>query len=292
MFKYWSVVILFFMVGCSSIPDVALPSIPGGPFMGNNPNGPEAGALPDPDDSSATVAVAQLEGYQSRGNGYLSFTYDRGHLEKITVKLGGDQIPLSKGQTIIRKLPVGNYSFDVSGKQLESRRYRGLLNYDGDTDEFIFDIPTRYSEIGDRQISTRDLEHNLGVLIVASSLVSPLVEVTRLDAPQNVLLLGCYLEEEAKSIKVGDTVAGNVDGNSTRGKITKIVTYKDLSGSVLEKCAYSDNVTYSSPLRMSVPEGRYWLTASGKSEELYVRDKSFNTIEIIYNGFEVSTKVD
>ena len=87
-------------------------------------------------------------------------------------------------------------------------------------------------------------------------------------------------------------VAGNVDGNSTRGKITKIVTYKDFSGSVIETCAYSDNVTYTSPLRMSVPEGRYWLTASGKSEELYVRDKSFNTIEITYNGFEVSTKVD
>jgi len=284
MFKYWSVAILFFMVGCSSIPEL--------PYTGDIFNGPPADEASKQDDPPIPVAVAQLEGYQSRGDGYLSFTYDRGHLETITVKIGRDQISLPKGQTIIRKLPVGQYSFDVSGKQLESRRYSGSLNYDGDTDEFMFDIPTRYSELGDRLISTRDLEHNLGVLIVASSLVSPPVELTRLDAPQNVLLLGCYLEEEAKSIKVGDTVAGNVDGNSTRGKITKIVTYKDFSGSVVEKCAYSDNVTYSSPLRMSVPEGRYWLTASGKSDELYVRDKSFNTIEITYNGFEVSTKVD
>jgi hypothetical protein len=284
MFKYWSVAILFFMVGCSSIPEL--------PYTGDIFNGPPADEASKQDDPPIPVAVAQLEGYQSRGDGYLSFTYDRGHLETITVKIGRDQISLPKGQTIIRKLPVGQYSFDVSGKQLESRRYSGSLNYDGDTDEFMFDIPTRYSELGDRLISTRDLEHNLGVLIVASSLVSPPVELTRLDAPQSVLLLGCYLEEEAKSIKVGDTVAGNVDGNSTRGKITKIVTYKDFSGSVVEKCAYSDNVTYSSPLRMSVPEGRYWLTASGKSDELYVRDKSFNTIEITYNGFEVSTKVN
>jgi hypothetical protein len=284
MFKYWSVAILFFMVGCSSIPEL--------PYTGDIFNGPPADEASKQDDPPIPVAVAQLEGYQSRGDGYLSFTYDRGHLETITVKIGRDQISLPKGQTIIRKLPVGQYSFDVSGKQLESRRYSGSLNYDGDTDEFMFDIPTRYSELGDRLISTRDLEHNLGVLIVASSLVSPPVELTRLDTPQNVLLLGCYLEEEAKSIKVGDTVAGNVDGNSTRGKITKIVTYKDFSGSVVEKCAYSDNVTYSSPLRMSVPEGRYWLTASGKSDELYVRDKSFNTIEITYNGFEVSTKVN
>ena len=48
--------------------------------------------------------VAELK---SRGDGYLSFNYNSGHLDRITIKLKNEQIVLLKGQTVIKKLPVG-----------------------------------------------------------------------------------------------------------------------------------------------------------------------------------------
>ena len=132
--KYFFVAVLF-LSGCSSIPEISVPDLlPNLPFLEPTEGAVDAEAEPE----------TLLTGYESRGDGYLSFIYNSGHLKTITVKLKNEQIVLSKGQTVIKKLPVGTYSFDVLGNQTDTRGYSAKLAYDGDTREFIFDIPSQY----------------------------------------------------------------------------------------------------------------------------------------------------
>ena len=239
--KYFFIATFLFLSGCSSIPDVALPNLP---FLEMTESEAEA-AKQDP--------MSQLAGYESRGDGYLSFNYNKGHLETITVELLKEEIVLSQGQTVIKKLPVGRHSFDVLGNQKYSRSYLAYLDYDGDTKKYVFDIPSPLSSIQGISSSYDDLNHRFGALIVGSTLNNPLIEITKLDQPSKVF-------EECSTL------------NNTK------------------VCNYIDNVTYSGPFKMSLPEGKYLLNASGKSKELYIDDKSFNTIEITSIGFEVSSK--
>ena len=239
--KYFFIATFLFLGGCSSIPDVALPNLP---FL----------EMADPESESESESesakqdtISQLAGYESRGDGYLSFNYNEGHLETITVILSNEEIVLSQGQTVIKKLPVGKYSFEVLGNQKYSRNYSARLFYNGDTKKYVFNIPSPSSKI--EYISSRydNLKHRFGDLIVGSSLINPLIEITKVDQPTNVF------------IECSD-----------------------------KECNSTDNFTYSGPLIMSLPEGKYLLNASGRSKELYVDGDSKNTIEITSIGFEVS----
>ena len=271
--KYFFIAAFLFLGGCSSIPEVSVANL----LKGLDEAEVEA-EVEDP--------VAELK---SRGDGYLSFNYNSGHLDRITIELKEEKIVLLKGQTVIKKLPVGRYSFDVSSRQTDTRSYSAELSYDGDTHESIINIPSRYSNIGFRDISERDLNHSLGQLVVGSRLVNPLIELTKLDQPPHVLEIACSVELD---LEVGDIFTSG----RARGKIAKVtdsvvVTGRSDKGLPLygtKTCGYSDNVTYTSPLRMSLPEGSYLLNASGKSKRLYVNGESINTIEITSKGFEVS----
>lgn len=273
--KYFFIAAFLFLGGCSSIPEVSVANL----LKGLDEAEVEA-EVEDP--------VAELK---SRGDGYLSFNYNSGHLDRITIELKEEKIVLLKGQTVIKKLPVGRYSFDVSSRQTDTRSYSAELSYDGDTHESIINIPSRYSNIGFRDISERDLNHSLGKLVVGSRLVNPLIELTKLDQPPHTLEIACSVERD---LEVGDIFTSG----RARGKIAKVtdsvvVTGRSDKGLPLygtKTCGYSDNVTYTSPLRMSLPEGSYLLNASGKSRKLYVNGESINTIEISSKGFEVSTE--
>ena len=272
--KYFSIGALLFLVGCSSIPEVS-----DLPFMEPEEVKVEIASEIDP--------VAELK---SRGDGYLSFTYNSGHLDRIIVKLKGDQIALSKGQTVVKKLPVGKYSFDVSGDQINTKSFSAELTYNGHTYQSIFDIPSRYSKIGFRSISANNLNHKLGVLVVGSTLVDPLIKITKLDQPPYVLELDCVINGD---LKVGDILTEGI-AKADIAKVTRtiVVTGVTSEGELIygtESCGYSDNVTYSSPLRMSLPEGLYRMNASGEAKNVYVRGGTVNTIEITSNGFEGST---
>ena len=118
--KYSFIAALLFFSSCSSLPDVSVPNIP---FLDSNEADANSNAGADADADADEEVVAQLVGYESRGDGYLSFTYNNGHLETIIVKLKKEQIVLSKGQSVIKKLPVGWHSFDVSGSQIDARSY-------------------------------------------------------------------------------------------------------------------------------------------------------------------------
>lgn len=270
--KYFFIATLLFIGGCSSIPEV-----PNLPFMEPDEVEIEVEAEIDP--------VAELK---SRGDGYLSFNYNSGHLDRITIQLKDEQITVLRGQTVIRKVPVGKYSFEVSSRQTYTRSYSAELSYDGDTHQSIINIPSRFSNIGFRDIRERDLDHRIGTLVVGSSLVNPLIELTKLDQPTNLLQIGCGMDLD---LEVGQVFSGGRGIGEVR-----LVTNSEVLTNITDDgrqiydtktCAYSDNVTYPGPLRMSLPEGNYLLNASGKSKVVYVDGKSINTIEITSNGFEV-----
>jgi hypothetical protein len=275
--KYFFLLALLFVGGCSSIPEVSVPNIP---FIEKDEVEVEVEVDAEID------PVAELK---SRGDGYLSFNYNSGHLERIMVKLKDEQIVISKGQTIVKKLPVGKYSFDVSGDQIDSGSFPAELTYNGQTHQYLFYIPSQNSKIGFRSISNIDLNHKLGLLVVGSILVDPKIELTKLDQPPNVLEITCGI---GLDLVVGDIFS---DGR-VRGKIAKVinstvVTGVDLNGNRLydiKSCGYSNNVTYTSPLRMSLPEGLYRMNASGESKNVYIRGENVNNIEITSNGFEGS----
>jgi hypothetical protein len=273
--KYFFIAAFLFLGGCSSIPEVSVTNL----LKGLDEAEVEA-EVEDP--------VAELK---SRGDGYLSFNYNSGHLDRITIELKEEKIVLLKGQTVIKKVPVGRYSFDVSSRQTDTRSYSAELSYDGDTHESIINIPSRYSNIGFRDISERNLNHSLGQLVVGSRLVNPLIELTKLDQPPHTLEIACSVERD---LEVGDIfTSGRARGEIAKVTDVVVVTGRSDNGQPLygtKTCGYSDNVTYTSPLRMSLPEGSYLLNASGKSRKLYVKGESINTIEISSKGFEVSTE--
>ena len=274
--KYFLIAAFLFLGGCSSIPEVSVPNLP---FMG-------------PDEAEVEVEVEDpVAELKSRGDGYLSFNYNSGHLDRITIELKEEQIVLLKGQTVIKKLPVGRYSFDVSSRQTDTRSYSAELSYDGDTHESIINIPSQYSNIGFRDISERDLNHSLGQLVVGSRLVNPLIKLTKLDQPPHTLEIACSVERD---LEVGDIfTSGRARGEIAKVTDVVVVTGRSDNGKPLygtKTCGYSDNVTYTSPLRMSLPEGSYLLNASGKSRKLYVNGESINTIEISSKGLEVKTE--
>ena len=282
--KYFFISALIILAGCSSIPDVPDMSmgVPNIPFIESNES-----EKPEPEIAAEKDPVAEIK---SRGDGYLSFTYNSGHLDNITVKLKGEQIFLAKGKTVVKKLPVGKYSFEVLGDQIDTERYTAELTYDGHTHKSIFDIPSRYSKIGFRSISDHDVDHKMALLVVGSTLIDPLIELIKLDKPPYVLEIACIIDGE---LKEGDKFTNG----RARGEIAKltfetvIIGFDPIANETLygtRTCGYSDNVTYTSPLRMTLPEGLYRMNASGESKNIYVRGGNVNTIEITSNGFEGS----
>ena len=250
--KYPFLVAIIFIVGCSSIPEVPVPNFP---FLSEDAeaNAEAENNTTDSDDDDR--AMSQLMGYdyESRGDGYLSLKYGDGHLETIRIELGRDEIVLSKGQTVIKKLSVGNYSFSVYGEQKNTLEILDSLTYDGDTDVFIFNVSSPGSSIQFDATANILLSHNFGSLVVGSRLIDPVIGIRKLDQPLNVFNV-CLEKNDAM------------------------------------ECVYSDKVSYSSPVSMRLPEGNYLINASGKSQELYISGDSENTIEITSNGFIVSSK--
>tara|TARA_Y100001970_G_scaffold47051_1_gene59431 strand:- start:815 stop:1564 length:750 start_codon:yes stop_codon:yes gene_type:complete len=246
--KYPFLLSILFIVGCSSIPEVPVPNLP---FISEDAEAENNITDTDDDDND----MSQLMGYEyeSRGDGYLSLKYGDGHLETIKIKLGRDEIVLSRGQTVIKKLSVGRYSFDVNGEQKDTLQISDSLTYDGDTDEYIFNVSSPGSAVTVGAVKNRFLNHNFGSLVVGSRLINPVIEIRKLDQPLNIFNV-CQEENDTK------------------------------------ECAYTDKVSYASPVEMKLPEGNYLIKASGKSEEIYISKDSENTIEITSNGFNVSSK--
>jgi hypothetical protein len=238
------VITIFLITACSSIPDVAVPNIP---LIGSDESLEDTGLDQDPEARLAN----QLSSLNTRGNGFLSFSYSEGHLPTITVVLQNERIMLSRGQTVIRKLPVGRHVFEVSGRQKDTEKYTAILNYDGDTDQYEFFAPEPQSIKSRNSVDRTIFDHGEGILIVGSTLVNPYIDITKLDQPTKVFEL-CEMKN---------------------GK---------------RECVFENNYTTTSPLRIFLPEGKYLLNHSGMTKEVYINDDTIYSFELASDGFQES----
>ena len=227
---------------CSAIPD--LPDLPGlqsvGSIIGSEGDGEVGGD-----------AERLLEGYKSKGNGYLSFTYNAGHLDQITVRFADEEIVISKGTTAIKKMPVGRYSVEVSGNQKLVYRVQPNINYDGETVAYSFDAPLPGSVESRLSVKSRNLVHGMSTMIIGSSLVGPQIEIVKLDSPTNIF---------------------EADPNCQ------------------DSCGPTNRRKFVSPLTLQLPEGKYSITSSDESREIYINASTVSTIEIKADGFQVETR--
>ena len=242
------VITIFLITACSSIPDVAVPNIP---LIGSDESLEDTGLDQDTELNRETRLASQLSNLNTRGNGFLSLSYSEGHLPTITVVLQNERIMLSRGQTVIRKLPVGRHVFEVSGRQKDTEKYTAILNYDGDTDQYEFFAPEPQSIKSRNSVDRKIFDHGEGILIVGSTLVNPYIDITKLDQPTKVFEL-CEMKD---------------------GK---------------RECVFENNYTTTSPLRIFLPEGKYLLNHSGMTKEIYINDDTIYSFELASDGFQES----
>ena len=233
---------------CSSLPELpdmpSIQDIPGIPGISDPEATEEEGGEKDEKEEKPQ--------YQSRGDGFLSFTYERGHLETITVEWGDEEIELSRGITVIKKVPVGPYEIDVSGAQKDLYAIETRLSYEGQTKAYSFTVPSPNSRESNPSVRNRSLAHSMGAVVVGSSLVEPSVKVTKLDSP-------AYVFKETP----------NCDDNCTMLKTLQFV----------------------GPKNLLLPEGEYRISASEESKNVYIDGRTVSTIEVQLQGFSFESVV-
>lgn len=227
---------LLMLGGCGGIQ--SLPNMPSLPAMPSVP--------------STTTAEAPLACVRE-GDGFLSFTYEAGHLEALTLKLSDEEITLSRGVTMIRKVPLGIYRATVTGYQKEPTQLRTNLICDGETKAYAFrlDVP---SSLGDKtDVIDSSLIHSTGELRVGSLLDDFNVKLTKLDAPHMV--------------------------------------FKDPACSESEHCPPTDSQVFVGPTKIKLPEGEYFIKASsGGGKATYIDASSYTAIEVTGDGVEITSQ--
>jgi hypothetical protein len=233
---------------CSSLPELPdmplIQDIPGIPGISD----PE----PNEEEGEGQEKEEEKLQYQSRGDGYLSFTYERGHLETITVEWGDEEIELSRGITVIKKVPVGPYEIDVSGAQKDLYAIETRLSYEGQTKAYSFTVPSPNSRESNPSVRNRSLAHSMGAVVVGSSLVEPSVKVTKLDAPAYV--------------------------------------FKEIPNCV-DNCTMVKSLQFVGPKNLLLPEGEYRISASEESKNVYIDGRTVSTIEVQLQGFSFESVV-
>ena len=134
--KLLSLSLLLILSGCSSLPE--LPDLP---LIGSEEE-PLPGEVGGSDEGAETEADKLMLDLKSKGDGYLSFTYNEGHLTAIQLKPENELYSLSRGATVIKKVPVGRYSIEVSGYQKLINRLETSITFDGQTRSYAFNVPS------------------------------------------------------------------------------------------------------------------------------------------------------
>lgn len=185
------------------------------------------------------------------GDGFLSFTYEEGHLAALTLKQTDEEITLSKGVTIIQKVPLGRYSTIVTGYQKESTKLQSVLECDGETKAYVLRLD-RPSSLDDKvDVMPERLRHSIGKLVVGSVLNDFSVKVTKLDAP--------------------------------------FLVFEDPSCS--EDCPPMDNQVFVGATEIKLPEGEYFIkSSSGGGQATYIDASSYTAIEVTVGGIEITSQ--
>ena len=88
-------------------------------------------------------------------------------------------------------------------------------------------------------------------MIIGSSLVGPQIEIEKLDSPTKIF---------------------EADLNCQ------------------DSCGPTNRRKFVSPLTLQLPEGKYSITSSDESREIYINASTVSTIEIKADGFQVETR--
>jgi len=226
---------------CAGLPD--LPELP---------NIAEV-AIPKTTDDETPVAESKKQSVACvrEGNGFLSYTYNEGHLDELTLLRKDREFSLSKGVTIIQKEPLGRYTTKVTGYQKSPITLKTPLECDGETIAYEFGVKVPKSSSSAVVVLSEELAHNEGELVIGSTLLDYEIQLTKLDAP--------YLVFEKPSCEK-------------------------------ESCP-TDNRTLINATKSSLPEGRYSVRpAIGNSAEIYIKASSYNAIEVTEEGVVVTSQ--
>ena len=229
------------IAGCGGIPN--LPSMP---------TLPSVPSVPIPTVAEVTEKQPEVSFDCVReGDGFLSFSYEEGHLEALTLKQTDEEITLSKGVTIIQKVPLGRYNTTVIGHQKIPTDLQTNLVCDGETKAYVLRLD-RPSSLDDKvDVMPERLRHSIGKLVVGSVLNDFSVKVTKLDAP--------------------------------------FLVFEDPSCS--EDCPPMDNQVFVGATEIKLPEGEYFIkSSSGGGQATYIDASSYTAIEVTVGGIEITSQ--
>ena len=228
------------IAGCGGIPN--LPSMPTLP------------SVPIPTVAEVTEKQPEVSlDCVREGDGFLSFSYEEGHLEALTLKQTDEEITLSKGVTIIQKVPLGRYNTTVIGHQKIPTDLQTNLVCDGETKAYVFRLNVPSSAGGSTGVTTRNLEHPYGRLVVGSALEDFNVKLTKIDAPYMI--------------------------------------FEDTACDADERCPPTDNQTFVGATMIRLPEGEYFVKpSSGNGQATYIEASSYTAIEVTIDGIEITSQ--
>ena len=241
--KVFIIMALLILSGCGGMPSLPdMPTLPSVPLT-------DTVETPEKQPEVSEVPLACVR----EGDGFLSFSYEEGHLEALTLIQTDEEITLSKGVTIIQKVPLGSYSTIVTGYQKIPTALRTELVCDGETKAYVFrlDVP---SSLGSKSgVTDRSLAHAQGRLVVGSALEDFNVKLTKLDAPYMV--------------------------------------FEDTACPEDERCPPTDNQTFVGATTIKLPEGEYFIKpSSGVGQATYIDASSYTAIEVTIDGVEITSQ--
>jgi hypothetical protein len=244
--RFFLITLLLILGGCGGVP--SLPNIPSLPSLPVTTPKEEPEKRPEVSEVSKMPVDCVRE-----GDGFISFSYEDGHLEALTLIQTDEEITLSKGVTIIQKVPLGRYSTTVMGHQKESSEITTSLGCDGETKAYVLrvDVPSSSSEKS--AVAGMLLKHPEGVLKVGSALENFNVKLTKLDAPYMV--------------------------------------FEDLACPENERCPPTDNQVFVGATTIELPEGEYFIKpSSGGGQATYIDASSYTAIEVTIDGIEITSQ--
>ena len=247
--KVFIITLLLILGGCGGVP--SLPNIPSLPSL---PSLPVTTPKEEPEKRPEVSEVSEMQVDCVReGDGFISFSYEDGHLEALTLIQTDEEITLSKGATIIQKVPLGRYSTTVMGHQKESSKITTSLGCDGETKAYVFrvDVPSSFGK--ESGVTDGSLAHAQGRLVVGSTLEDFNVKLTKLDAPYMV--------------------------------------FEDTACPEGERCPPTDNQVFVGATTIKLPEGEYFIRpSSGVGQATYIDASSYTAIEVTIDGIEITSQ--
>ena len=234
--KVFIITLLLILGGCGGVQSLpSIPALPSFPVM-----------IPEEEPEVSVDCIRE-------GDGFISFSYEDGHLEALTLIQTDEEITLSKGATIIQKVPLGRYSTTVMGHQKESSKITTSLGCDGETKAYVFrvDVPSSFGK--ESGVTDGSLAHAQGRLVVGSTLEDFNVKLTKLDAPYMV--------------------------------------FEDTACPEGERCPPTDNQVFVGATTIKLPEGEYFIRpSSGVGQATYIDASSYTAVEVTIDGIEITSQ--